>query len=205
MTRYTADLCLLLSGNGTFSIHHALQILNQKVYCPKHDEIQQKFALRALISLAFVDDDALQYIELDPECTSSGPRNLTFVNAVEREMGIESDNPLLHVLRMAKLYRDKARTTSSVLAGRLSAQSALVSTSLPQTTTLLPILTQCCDDFVAITTTLLVLNPCMKCSLWSGEYHYWICFLSRSRRRLFGHRKGILLVLCKVRRQLESG
>jgi hypothetical protein len=128
MTRYTADLCLLLSGNGAFSIHHALQILNQKVYFPKHDEIQQKFALRSLISLAFVDDDALQYIELDPECTSSGPRNLTFVNSVEREMAIESDNPLLHVLRMAKLYRDKARTTSSVLAGRLSAQSALVST-----------------------------------------------------------------------------
>lgn len=75
--------------------------------------MQQKLALRALISLAFVAiEDATSYITIDADATS-GPRDVQFLKGVEREMGMESENPLLHVLRMAKLYKIESELTGS--------------------------------------------------------------------------------------------
>jgi len=126
MTPYTAELCMMVSGNGNLNIHPALSILNQKVYRPRGDEVQQKLALRALISLAFVAiEDATSYISIDADATS-GPRDVQFLKAVEREMGMESENPLLHVLRMAKLYKMESELTGSgQLVIRLSNLSKL--------------------------------------------------------------------------------
>ena len=126
MTPHTAELCMMVSGNGSLNIHPALSILNQKVYRPRGDEVQQKMALRALISLAFVAiEDATSYIELDADATS-GPRDVQFLKSVEREMGMESHNPMLHVLRMAKLYKMESELVVSgqlvIRLGNLSRQ-----------------------------------------------------------------------------------
>ena len=124
MTRYTADLCMIVSGDGDFNIHPALAILNQKVYRPKGDETQQKMALRALISLVMVaEEEAASYIELDAEA-QSGPRDVAFLRGVEREMGYESDNQLLHVMRMAQVYKKEAELAGSgILLMRLNTLS----------------------------------------------------------------------------------
>lgn len=124
MTRYTADLCMIVSGTGSFNIHPALSILNQKVYRPRGNETQQKMALRALISLAIVSPhEASPYIELDSEA-HSGPRQVKFLRGVEREMGDESNNQLLHVLRMSELYRIEAvETGHGVLVMKLMSLS----------------------------------------------------------------------------------
>ena len=121
MTRYTAEMCMLTSGNGVFNIHPALSVLHKKVYSPEGDDTQQKQALRALISLVFVtSEDASSYIELDSDSTS-GPRDVNFLKEVEREMGVESENALLHVLRMSQLYRIEGEKAGlSVLVTRLN-------------------------------------------------------------------------------------
>ena len=124
MTRYTADLCMMVSGAINFNIHPALSILNQKVYRPRGNETQQKMALRALISLAMVaSEEASSYIELDSEA-HNGPRQVSFLRGVEREMGEESNNQLLHVLRMAELYKiEAAKTGSGSLVMKLNSLS----------------------------------------------------------------------------------
>ena len=122
MTQYTAALCKLVYSED-LNTDPALSILSQKIYRPHGDEDKQKLALRALIALAVGSYEAATYLQLDQDI-SNGPQDVRFLKSVEREMGFDSENPLLHILCMARLYRNAADLAATgVLANKLNTSS----------------------------------------------------------------------------------
>eukprot|EP00961_Rhodomonas_salina_P042706 574319-Rhodomonas_salina.3 len=110
--------------------------LAQKVYRPKGDEMQQRMALRIMISLAFIEPaKVLSYITLDE--SQNGAHSISFMKEVVDELGFDAENPLHHVLRAGTVVPAVLVCPSSLIR-RAGTVLPCSSTVLPCSGTLLP-------------------------------------------------------------------